>query len=54
MKCYSYFPGCCMHEETPMYDTSLRIIHISNLVFPWQQIHILQANFKNICFRVIL
>jgi|YelNatPaOPRAMG01_1025707.scaffolds.fasta_scaffold31978_4 heterodisulfide reductase subunit B len=26
MKYYSYFPGCCMHEETPMYDSSARAV----------------------------
>jgi len=26
MKYYSYFPGCCMYAETPMYDTSARAV----------------------------
>jgi len=26
MKYYSYFPGCCMHDDSPMYDTSARAV----------------------------
>ncbi len=26
MRHYSYFPGCCMHDDSPMYDTSARAV----------------------------
>ena len=26
MKYYSYFPGCCMHDDSPMYDSSARAV----------------------------
>ncbi len=26
MKYYTYYPGCCMHDDSPMYDTSARAV----------------------------
>ncbi len=26
MRYYSYYPGCCMHDDSPMYDTSARAV----------------------------